>query len=218
MIVSPRFPIILSAPSGTGKTSIARALVETRSDIGYSISATTRTPRAGEVDGQSYYFLNREQFEDRIKKGEFAEYAKVHGNLYGTLVSEVERITYGGQHVIMDIDVQGAEQFGAAFANSLKIFILPPSGEVLLSRLKGRGTEDSATILRRLSDARTELERIGEYQYVVVNDDLERAVQQVACIIDSEVHRQTRLANLSMAVTSISSALMNEIDQLSRDI
>lgn len=180
------FPIILSAPSGAGKTTIARRLLEVRKDVGYSVSATTRKPRPGEVDGVSYHFLSTEDFERAVQNGEFAEYARVHGNMYGTLRREVERVVASHRNVVMDIDVQGATQFAASFPDAVRIFILPPSGETLVERLKERGTEDSATIATRLRDAIGEIGVIGEFEYVVVNDQLERAVAQVSCIIDAE--------------------------------
>src|SRR5882757_569663 len=177
------FPVILSAPSGGGKTTIARALLARRPELGYSVSCTTRAPRPGEVQGRDYYFMTRAEFIAERERGAFAESAEVHGNLYGTLRAEVERVLAGGQHVVMDIDVQGAVQFQRAFPQSVTIFILPPSAEVLLERLKGRNTESAAQLAARLQSALQELQHVGEYEYVIVNDDLERAVASVESIL-----------------------------------
>ena len=167
------FPIILSAPSGGGKTTIAHELLRRRSDVGYSVSCTTRAPRAGEKDGADYYFLSRDEFLRRRAAGDFAESAEVHGNLYGTLRSEIDRVLGTGRHVIMDIDVQGARQMRDAFPSSVTVFVLPPSGEVLLERLRARQTESPEQLVARLHSALRELRAIEEYEYVMVNDDLE---------------------------------------------
>ena len=157
------FPVILSAPSGGGKTTIARMLLGKRPDLGYSVSCTTRAPRQGEVPGRDYYFMSRAEFIAKREQGEFAESAEVHGNLYGTLQAEVKRVMSGGQHVVMDIDVQGAVQFVRAFPLSVTIFILPPSAEVLLERLRGRKTESPAQLAARLQSALQELQQVDEY-------------------------------------------------------
>lgn len=140
------FPIILSAPSGGGKTTIARRLLELRPDLGYSISCTTRAPRGTERDGVDYYFLTRDEFLSRRTTGDFAESAEVHGNLYGTLRSEIARVLDSGRHVVMDIDVQGARQMAVAFPQSVMVFVLPPSGQVLLDRLRNRKTESPKSL------------------------------------------------------------------------
>jgi len=208
--VSP-FPVILSAPSGGGKTTIAKALLARRPDLGYSVSCTTRAPRPGEAPGRDYYFMTRAEFIADREKGAFAESAEVHGNLYGTLRSEVERVLAGGQHVVMDIDVQGAVQFQRAFPQAVTIFILPPSAEVLLDRLRARKTESAAQLAARLTSALQELQTVDEYQYVVVNDDLERAVASVESIVDAEVVSRERVKNLRQQVGLLIERLEQEI-------
>jgi guanylate kinase len=209
--VSP-FPVILSAPSGGGKTTIARMLLGRRPDLGYSVSCTTRAPRPGEMAGRDYYFMSRAEFIAKREQGAFAESAEVHGNLYGTSKAEVERVISGGQHVVMDIDVQGAVQFIRAFPTSVTIFILPPSAEVLLERLRGRNTESSAQLAARLQSALQELQQVDEYEYVVINDDLERAVASVESIIDAEVVSRERLKNLRQQVGLLIERLEQEIE------
>lgn len=202
------FPLILSAPSGGGKTTIARMLLARRPDIGYSVSCTTRPPRNGEVEGRDYHFLSRDDFESRRARGEFAESATVHGHLYGTLRGEVERVLVSGRHVVMDIDVQGARQFAGAYPESVLVFLLPPSVEALVRRLRDRRTEEDHEFLRRIRGAREELRAAVSYQYIVVNDDVERACGQVSSIVDAEGVRHARLTDLSRRV----SALVEELD------
>jgi len=210
--VKPVFPVILSSPSGGGKTTIAKALLARRQDIGYSVSCTTRAPRAGEANGKDYYFLREQEFIARRANGDFAESAQVHGLWYGTLRSEVEKVLGSGKHVILDIDVQGAAQFRRAFPQAVLVFVLPPSGESLLERLRERGTENAAQLTRRLQSAIAELKAVPEYQYVVINDELERAVQRVAGIIDAETMRRERLTGLERDLRSIVERLEREID------
>lgn len=210
------FPVILSSPSGGGKTTIRKELLGLRSDLGYSVSATTRRPRAAEIEGRDYYFLAAGEFRTKQELGEFAESAEVHGNLYGTLRREVRRVLESGRHVILDIDVQGAAQFVKAFPESVSIFLLPPSAEVLLTRLKARKTEDRSDLIIRLEDARRELEAVAQYQYVVVNGDLARAVRDVSSIIDAECSRRTRVEALDGEVERLVAGLDEEISHLLR--
>jgi guanylate kinase len=209
------FPLILSSPSGGGKTTIARLLLERRTDVGYSVSCTTRAARPGEQDGKDYFFLSREEFEARRARDEFAESAVVHGNLYGTLRTEVKRVLASGRHVIMDIDVQGARQFASAFPESVLVFLLPPSTDVLIDRLRARQTEDHGKLLVRLRSAREELREVGRYQYVVVNDDLERAYEHVSSIVDAETVRHARLPLLDDRVDELIRALDRQIHEYS---
>lgn len=210
------FPLILSSPSAGGKTTIARMLLQRRDDVGYSISCTTRAPRAGEVDGKDYHFLSAREFEARRARGDFAESATVHGNLYGTLRSEVDRVFATGRHVVMDIDVQGARLFVASYPDSVLVFLLPPSAEALVHRLTRRNTEGTEAALRRLLNARDELAAVNEYQYVVVNDDLERAYSQVASIVDAETVRHRRLPLLADQVRQLAEELDRRIIEYSR--
>ncbi len=206
------FPLILSAPSGAGKTTIAKQLLRTRSDVGYSVSCTTRAPRDGEEEGRDYFFLERLEFLARRTQGHFAESAEVHGNLYGTLRSEVERVLRSGRHVMMDIDVQGATQFRRSFPHSVLVFVLPPSADVLLQRLRRRGTENRGELAARMISALNELRAVSEYEYVVVNDRLETAVARVSAVIDAEFVRRERVPSLEQKVEALVSRLERELD------
>jgi guanylate kinase len=206
------FPLILSAPSGGGKTTIARRLLETRRDVGYSISCTTRAPRDGEADGRDYFFLTKEEFRGRRDRGEFAECAEVHGQWYGTLHSEIKRVLDDRKHVIMDIDVQGAAQLARAFPQAVLVFVLPPSADVLLERLRARKTENRSSLARRMMNALEELRHAESYQYVVVNDVLDRAVARVSAVIDAETSRRERVHDLEAQVQSLIARLQREVD------
>lgn len=209
------FPVILSSPSGGGKTSIAKRLLTRRSDVAYSVSCTTRLPRAGEVDGRDYHFLSTGEFEAARERGDFAESAEVHGRMYGTLRREVEKVLGAGRHVLMDIDVQGASQFTRTFPESVLVFVLPPSAGVLLARLMARKTESSDALRVRLAAAVEELHAVQAYQYVVVNDDLDRAVEVVSSIIDAEGARRERVPQLDGMVQHLIRELTREIDKRS---
>lgn len=207
------FPIILSSPSGGGKTTIAHRLLVKRADVGYSVSCTTREPRTGEQDGVDYHFLTRDDFVERRRLGEFIESAEVHGNLYGTLRREVSRVLAGGRHVIMDIDVQGARLMRESFPAAVSVFLLPPSADVLLERLKRRHTESPAQLLDRLHSALHELRAINEYDYVVVNDDLDQAVARVGAIVDAEVVSRERIFGLQRKVEQLIGRLESEVQR-----
>ena len=209
------FPIILSSPSGGGKTTIAHKLLAMRRDVGYSVSCTTRPPREGEADGRDYHFLSAKEFKSAQKAGKFAESAEVHGHLYGTLRAEVERVLSSGKHVIMDIDVQGSRQFAAAFPDSVLIFILPPSAEALIARLEARGTEEPKSLIRRFRSAIDELKAIDLYQYVVVNDEVDSAVAAISNIIEAEGLKRSRDGALDAQVRDLMTGIQRAIDHYS---
>jgi guanylate kinase len=185
--------IVVSAPSGAGKSTLCDRLVAEFPKIVYSISCTTREPRGEEQDGEHYYFLSKKEFKERIKNGEFLEYAKVHGNFYGTLEDTVLYAMEGGNHVLLDIDVQGATQIRESLVRLdprhpirrgfVDIFISPPSMEELEKRLRGRGTDSGAAIAKRLRNAKEEMEHAVHYAYQVVNDDLETAYEELKMVI-----------------------------------
>ena len=209
------FPIILSSPSGGGKTTIAQKLLTARRDVGYSVSCTTRPPREGEVHGRDYHFLSVKDFKRGQQAGDFAESAEVHGHLYGTLRAEVERVLSSGRHVIMDIDPQGSRQFAAAFPDSVLIFILPPSAAALITRLEARGTEEPKSLIRRFRSAIDELKAIDLYQYVVVNDEVDSAVAAISNIIDAEGLKRSRDVALDARVRDLMTGIQRAIDHYS---
>lgn len=171
-------PVVLAAPSGAGKTTIARRLARER-DFAFSVSATTRPPRPGEVHGEDYWFVGPEEFRRMIEGGELAEWAEVHGRFYGTLMESLRKEKEKGVRVLLDIDVQGALQIRETVPRALLLFILPPSVDTLLQRLQGRGTEGEEEIRRRFTTALQELKAADAFDYFVINDDLERAVREV---------------------------------------
>jgi guanylate kinase len=172
-------PLVLAAPSGTGKTTIARRLVEDEGDFVFSVSATTRAPRPGERDGVDYDFLDRAAFEALVDRGELVEWAEVHGRHYGTPRRNVDRAARDGRHVVLDIDVQGAAQIRARVPDALLVFVLPPSIEALVARLGHRATEDRGEMARRLSTALDELDQVDAFDHVIVNDDLDQTVGRI---------------------------------------
>jgi guanylate kinase len=197
------FLLVLSAPSGGGKSSIARSLLQGRDDLGYSVSATTRPLREGEREGVDYHFLTREEFLRRRETGEFLESATYGGHLYGTLRSEIDRIFAAGRHAVLDIEIEGARQLRSSFPNSLHLFVLPPSAEVLVRRLRGRNTEAPEVVRQRITRAAEELDAVAEYDYAVVNQDLVIAVAQVAAILDAEARRVSRQDDLPQFIARL---------------
>ena len=208
------FLVILSSPSGVGKTTIARRVVAARDDVGFSISATTRPRRVKERDGVDYHFLSHEEFSRRRDNGEFLEWAEYSGYLYGTLQADVDELIEGGRHALLDIEVQGAKQVRARRDDVVAIFVLPPSADAHLSRLRGRGSEEPQEVAKRLTQAGWELEQAADYDYVLVNDDLDSAVARVSAIIDAEDARTVRQPHLIERIDELRRELVARASQL----
>ena len=184
--------IIISSPSGGGKGTLIREVLEHIPETGYSVSLTTRAPRFGEENGKHYHFVTREEFEAAIERKEFLEYAEVHGNLYGTSLAQIERMTTAGQDVILEIDVQGAARVRGKVDDVVSIFILPPSFEVLKARLTARATEGSDDLELRLHNSLNEVRQYVDFGYLVVNDDIAVASRKLGAIILAERQRRDR--------------------------
>jgi len=187
------FLLIVSGPSGAGKGTICKKLIESNPKIKVSVSATTRMPRVGEVDGTNYFFLSKGQFESMIDQDEFLEYARVYDNYYGTPQKYVIENLKMGNDVLLEIDIAGALQIKKKFPEGIFIFILPPSMEELKSRIVGRGTESEADIERRFGCAIEEISHFNKYDYAVINDDLTRALADIDAIIKAEGCRVKRV-------------------------
>ena len=191
---------IVAAPSGAGKTSLVRALLEREPEISLSVSYTSRMPRTTEVDGQHYHFVSREVFEHMAKVGSFFEYANVHGDYKGTSREAVEPLLAAGRDVLLEIDWQGAQQVRAQWPDSLSIFILPPSRAELERRLRHRASDSAEQIARRIADSRIEIARAAEFDYIVINDDFATAINDLRAIFaarrlrrDAQMSRQAAL-------------------------
>jgi len=181
---------IISAPSGAGKTTLCQAVLRRFPDLIYSVSFTTRPARSGERNGRDYVFISPDEFEAGIREGRWAEWARVHGHYYGTSARVLERARVAGRDVLLDIDVQGAQQICRRFPESVTIFIRPPSLDVLEQRLRARGTDGPEAIDVRLQNARREMEQSGLYEHTIVNDDLNTAVGELVAILN--VYRSAR--------------------------
>lgn len=193
--------IVVSGPSGAGKGTICKRLLEKNPNLGYSISATTRAPRTGEVNGVNYWFLSKEEFQKMIAEDGLLEWAEVYGNYYGTPAQKVRDSLAEGKNILLEIDTQGAALVRKKFPEGVYIYILPPSLEELKRRIIGRGTDSAESIERRLSCAREEMGCASEqYNYLVLNDEVELAVERVETIIETEQYQIKRNLNLLQAV------------------
>ncbi|KHD16785.1 guanylate kinase [Clostridium butyricum] len=185
--------IVISGPSGAGKGTICKSFLERNSEVAISVSATTRSPRNGEVDGINYYFMSKEQFKEKIEANDFLEYAEVYDNFYGTPKSNVEQLLESGKDVILEIDIQGALKVKENTEEGVFIFILPPSMEELKARIIKRGSETPESLMKRFKSAYKEINFISRYNYAVVNDEVETAVDKLEAIICAEKCRVDRI-------------------------
>ena len=185
--------IVISGPSGAGKGTICKSFLERNPEMAISVSATTRSPRKGEVEGVNYYFMSKEQFKDKIEKNDFLEYAEVYDNFYGTPKSNVEQLLESGRDVILEIDIQGALKVKENTEEGVFIFILPPSMEELKARIIKRGSETPESLMKRFKSAYKEINFISRYNYAVVNDEVETAVEKLEAIISAEKCRVDRI-------------------------
>ncbi len=197
--------LVMSSPSGAGKTTLTRRLLQDDKDVVMSVSATTREPRPGEVDGKDYYFMSHERFDEMVEDDKLLEYATVFGNKYGTPREPVEQALLWGKDVIFDIDWQGTQQLmsSSKAIDLVRIFILPPSISSLESRLKSRGQDSAETIAARMAKAESEISHWAEYDYVLVNDDLEETYADLKAIVRAERYRRERRPGMSEFVRGL---------------
>lgn len=182
---------VVSAPSGAGKTSLCRAVTDSLDNIMHSVSYTTRAPRPGELDGRDYHFVTPARFRDMVAAGDFAEWAEVHGNMYGTSRRILDDMVSKGMDVILDIDTQGAKQIKERYGKAVFLFIMPPSMEILEERLRNRGSDNEAEIQKRMRRAYDEIRDYGMYDYVIVNRDFDRALSELRSVIVAERCRRS---------------------------
>lgn len=201
--------IVISGPSGAGKGTICKALLEKR-DFWLSVSATTRVPRQGEVQGESYYFLTKEEFEKKIEEKDFLEYANVYGNYYGTPRSKVIEKLNTGKDVVLEIDIQGALKVKEAYPKGIFIFILPPSMEELKNRIIKRGSETEESLMRRFKSAYKEINYVSKYNYAVINDEIDSAVSKIESIITAEKCSVERIKNNILSKEGLMHGQLND--------
>jgi guanylate kinase len=187
--------IVVSAPSGTGKTTICKEVLKIVPELRFSISCTTREPRKGEVDGRDYHFISREEFKKQISGGDFIEWAENHGHLYGTLKKDVEGLVQEGHDVLFDVDPRGAKELKTQYNNAVFVFILPPSIDILKERLKKRGSEKDAVMKARFERAFKEIREVVWYDYAIFNDIIDESVDVLKSIYKAEKNRRERLKN-----------------------
>lgn len=210
-------PVVLSAPSGAGKTTLARRLVDASDRFVFSISATTRAPREDEKDGVDYFFVSEREFEAMIDAGDLVEWATVHGRFYGTPRADLEAAASRGEHVVLDIDVQGARQIRDSVPDARLIFVLPPSVAELMKRLTGRGTEGAREVELRLRSALDELQAASEFDHHVVNDDLDRCLEEIEEIVTGKQGDEVQavpLENIDVLRTGIARILEEEYENV----
>ena len=197
-VPSPGSLYIISAPSGAGKTSLVKALTDSSAQVRVSVSHTTRAPRPGERDGVHYHFVDRDTFQAMVAEDAFLEHAEVFGNFYGTARASVQALMDQGADVILEIDWQGAAQVRRLMPGALSVFILPPSRAELEARLRGRGQDSEEVIARRLAEAKAEMAHHGEFDYLVVNDDFDRALGELRAVFTARrLRRETQLPRLA---------------------
>lgn len=189
--------LILSSPSGAGKTTLKNALLGAHPELRFSVSHTTRKPRATELDGREYHFVDRPTFEAMVRAEAFAEWAEVHGNLYGTSLREIDAARRQSRGVVFDIDHQGARQIKAKLPEAIAVFVLPPSMAELERRLRSRASDDEETVRRRLANARDEIAHYGLFDYLIVNDEVVKATARLEGVVRAELSRRTRNSRLA---------------------
>lgn len=193
--------IVISAPSGTGKTTIIKEILVQCDDVAFSVSTTTRPRRRGEVEGKNYYFISMEEFCEKRDNGEFLEWAEVHGNFYGTLKKEIDRIKSIGKIPIFDVDVQGSRSLKSKMPDAVFIFIIPPSLEILEERLRNRNTDSAGQIALRLKNAITEIHHYKMFDYLLINDELPEAIDTFRSILKAEMIKTERMDTFVEKIT-----------------